>query len=189
MEPLKTYMKQRRSALSMTLEDPGPTAGEIEDIVRVGSRVPDHGKLAPWRFVVWPRGVRVAMHRDLVALLDSMEAVEDREKKRAGTDKLLHAPCVIAVVSQATEHPKIPVWEQQLSAGAACMNTLIAANASGFEAQWLTAWYIYEPRAREILQLAEGERIAGLIHIGTSTVPKSERPRPELADILSIREV
>ncbi|MEL6751804.1 MAG: nitroreductase [Pseudomonadota bacterium] len=182
---LSDYMHNRRSSLSLTLEEPGPDEAAIASIVTIASRVPDHGKLAPWRFELWPVALRQEMHGKLSVLID--EGAEDKAKVQAGTDKLLHAPCVIAVVSTASEHPQIPEWEQVLSAGAACMNMLIAANAHGFEAQWLTAWYIYDERARDILGLYPGEQIAGLIHIGTNNTAKTERPRPALNEIYSVR--
>ena len=188
MSQLSDYMTNRRSALSMTLEEPGPDAGQIEQMITIASRVPDHGKLAPWRFVLWTPQARTTMHSDLLDVLDAATDLDDKPKKRAGTDKLLHAPCVVAVVSTANDHPKIPRWEQELSAGAVCMNMLIAANGLGFEAQWLTAWYVYYQEARRVLQLSEGEQLAGIIHIGTSTTPKNERPRPQINDIFSIRE-
>ncbi len=188
MHDLKSYLQTRRSSLSMSLEEPGPDQAQLRAILEIAARVPDHGKLAPWRFVLWPRNVRTTMHRNLLALLEGMEDVPDIGKLTQGTDKLLHAPVVVAVISRAAEHPKIPLWEQHLSAGAVCMSLLMAANAHGFEAQWLTAWYVYSDATRDILQLEEGERIAGIIHIGTSSTPKSERSRPELQDIFSIRE-
>ncbi len=187
MQSLETYLKARRSSVSLTLEEPGPDADQVRSIVQIASRVPDHGKLAPWRFVLWSRQARETMHDQLIDLLESLEGLDDKPKKRAGTAKLLHAPCVIAVISTAAEHPKIPVWEQNLSAGAACMATLLAANAHGFEAQWLTAWYVYENSARDILQLEPNEQIAGIVHIGSTYVAKSERDRPALDDIFSIR--
>lgn len=187
MQSLETYMKTRRSAVSVTLEEPGPDRSQLRTMIEIASRVPDHGKLAPWRFVSWEKPAREDMHERLSALLETLQGIEDKPKKQAGTDKILHAPCVVAVISTASDHPKIPVWEQQLSAGAACMNMLIAANSMGYEAQWLTAWYVYEDAARDILQLAEGERIAGIIHIGSTAAPKSERPRPPLDDIFSTR--
>jgi len=187
MQSLENYMKTRRSALSVVLEEPGPDEAQLRKIVEIASRVPDHGKLVPWRFVLWEKPARETMHDQLLELLESLEHIEDKPKKRAGTDKILHAPCVIAVVSMAVEHPKIPVWEQQLSAGGVCMNMLIGANSMGYEAQWLTAWYVYEDAAREILQLNQGERIAGLIHIGSTATTKTERPRPAIDDIFSIR--
>lgn len=187
MNALKDYLGSRRSSLSLSLEAPGPSADDLQSIVTIASRVPDHGKLAPWRFELWPEEQRKVMHDQLISVLTSDPVPEDVEKLRKGTDKLLHAPCVLAVISTATDHPKIPLWEQHLSVGAACMKTLMAANALGFEAQWLTAWYVYDDRARDILRLKPHERIAGIIHIGTSTTPKSERPRPDLGDIFSIR--
>lgn len=188
MNELAKYMKTRRSALSLTLEAPGPDDAQLQTILEIASRVPDHGKLAPWRFELWPMVVREGLNAKLQSYLDRHDDISDREKKRQGTEKLRHAPCVLAVVSTAAEHPKIPVWEQHLSAGAVCMNTLIAANALGFEAQWLTAWYIYEQGAQELLGLKTGEQIAGIIHIGTTNVPKTERPRPGISDLYSIRE-
>ena len=188
MSDLTNYMKTRRSSLSLTLEAPGPDDDQLRTILEIASRVPDHGKLAPWRFELWPMSVREKVEAELQALLTTLDDVPDREKKSQGTQKLLHAPCVLVAISTAEEHPKIPIWEQHLSTGAACMNTLIAANSLGFEAQWLTAWYVYDERARGILGLKPGERIAGIIHIGSSSVPKSERPRPEIDSLFSIRE-
>ena len=188
MTDLTNYMKTRRSSLSLTLEEPGPDADQLRTILEIATRVPDHGKLAPWRFELWPMPVRQKLHDALQDFLQATPDIPDQEKKRQGTQKLLHAPCVLVVISTAGEHPKIPVWEQHLSTGAVCMNTLIAANSLGFEAQWLTAWYPYEERARHILGLQSGEKIAGIIHIGSSSVPKSERPRPEIDAHFSIRE-
>ena len=187
MNDLTHYLKTRRSSLSISLEEPGPSDSQVRELVEIASRVPDHGKLAPWRFVLWPADVRKDMHGRLIELLDASDHLDDKPKKAKGTDKLLHAPCVIAVISTATDHPKVPKWEQVLSAGAACMNMLIAANGQGFEAQWLTAWYVYEDNAREILGLSGEENIAGIIHIGSSTTPKAERPRPEIDDVFSVR--
>ena len=150
--------------------------------------VPDHGKLAPWRFELWPIGVRQKVHDQLQERLYAATDIDDVEKKAQGTAKLLHAPCVLVAISTAAEHPKIPIWEQHLSTGAACMNTLIAANSLGFEAQWLTAWYIYRNDCRDILGLAPDEQIAGIIHIGTNKAPKTDRPRPDIDSLYSIRE-
>jgi nitroreductase len=183
---LLDHLRARRSSLSLTLEEPGPSAPQLADMLTIAARVPDHGKLEPWRFELWEPEARKRMHGELVALIDSK--AEDAAKLRGGTDKLLHAPSLVAVISQARAHEKIPEWEQTLSAGAVCLNLLHAANAQGFEAQWLTAWYIYDERAASVLSLEDGERIAGLIHIGSTSVAKTERPRPALDTIFSIRE-
>jgi len=92
---------------------------------------------------------------------------------------------VVGVVSSARELIKVPVWEQELSAGAVCQNILIASHALGFVANWLTEWYAYHPQVKEKIGLKPGERIAGFIYIGTSTVPLEERPRPELDKIIT----
>ena len=171
----------------MNLVEPGPDPEQLRSIIEIACRVPDHGKLAPWRFVHWTMDARTKMHADLMGLLESLDNIPDKPKKEQGTAKLLHGPCVIAVISKAAPHPKVPEWEQILSAGASCTNILMAANALGFEAQWLTAWYVYEDAARGILGLEDGERIAGIIHIGSSNIPKNERPRPEIDAVYSER--
>lgn len=170
----------------MTLEEPGPSDEQVWAMLTIAARVPDHGKLAPWRFELWRPSFRQALHGKLSKLIDTSQP--DAGKVQTGTDKLLHAPCMVAVISTASQHEKIPLWEQQLSAGASCILLLQAANALGFEAQWLTAWYIYDNVAASLLGLSDGEQIAGLIHIGSSNVAKVERPRPDIADIFSIRE-
>ena len=149
-------------------------------MLRTAARSPDHGKLAPWRFELWSPAFRERLHGALSEHLAARDDLTDRAKKQKGTDKLLHAPTVVAVVSTAGEHPAIPEWEQILSAGAVCMNLLHAAEARGYGAQWLTAWYCYDPRAAALLPLAHGERIAGIVHIGTTTAAKAERDRPDV---------
>ena len=186
MNDLTNYMKTRRSSLSVALEEPGPSEQQLRTILEISTRVPDHGKLSPWRFVLWSAQTRAKMHRDLLKLLAEIPDITEPEKKRKGTDKLLHAPCVLAVISSARDNSKIPHWEQVLSAGAVCMNTLIAANSVGFEAQWLTAWYVYENGANSILGLRDGEQVAGIIHIGSSSAAKSERLRPNIDDHYSV---
>lgn len=151
-------------------------------MLTIAARVPDHGKLAPWRFIVYERPAR----RQAVAALAAMagEADERERTKRAEQAKTFaEAPLVVGVVSRAAEHPKIPLWEQQLSAGAVCINLIHAAHAHGFAAQWLTGWYAYDRQAMAYLGLAESERLAGFVHIGTAAAPPSERDRPDIGAI------
>ncbi len=108
MNTLTKYMKTRRSSLSLGLEAPGPSDGQLRTILEIATRVPDHGKLAPWRFVLWGEQARAKMHRDLLKLLTDMPDIADRKKKQLETDKILHAPCVLAVISTARDNPKIP---------------------------------------------------------------------------------
>jgi nitroreductase len=178
-------LKTRRSVKPMLMQGGGPSAAEIDTILGVAARTPDHGKLAPWRFIVF-EGEACVRAGALIAQVFSA----DNPGADAGTvafeaRRLARAPLVIGVVSSARAHAKIPEWEQVLSAGAVCMNLIIAANALGYGTNWLTEWYGYDRRVLDGLGLAPHERMAGFIHIGKSDVPPEERERPALADIVS----
>jgi len=180
-----SLLKRRRSVPPPMMTGPGPTADELTTILTVASRVPDHGKLAPWRFVVFDgrareRAGRLALDIRLEDKPDLDEAARAEERLR-----FARAPLVVAVVSRAAPHPKIPEWEQVLSAGAVCMNMIVAARALGFSATWLTGWMAYDVRFRAALGLADHERIAGFIHIGKATAAVEDRPRPTLAEIMT----
>lgn len=176
-------LKTRRSVKPMELVGPAPAPSEIELLLKIASRVPDHGKLAPWRFIVFEGDARTVAGETIAAAYraDHPEAASDQiefERKR-----LSRAPLVIAVVSRAGPHVKIPEWEQVLSAGAAAMSLVLAAHALGFGANWITEWYAYDRNALTALGVKENEKIAGFIHIGTPVQPPEDRPRPPLADI------
>jgi nitroreductase len=163
---------------------PGPSPDQLETILKAGARVPDHGKLFPWRFIVFEGEARGRFGELLVS---SLRETENITPERAALEavRFLRAPVVIGIVSRVREAIPIPEWEQQLSAGAVCQTILIAAHAMGFVANWLTEWYAYHPLVLERLGLKPGERIAGFIYIGTSTAPLEERPRPEMAKIVT----
>ena len=170
----------RRSAPAQALADPGPSPDQIETILTLGARSPDHGKLAPWRFVVLGRQTRLA----LAEALRPLAAHQADPTKAAGVlAKLTAAPTTILVVSAPVPFHKVPVWEQELSAGAVCMNLEHAASALGFSASWITDWYAYDPAATALFDIAPGERIAGFIHIGTLAEAPLERVRPDLMAI------
>jgi nitroreductase len=176
-------LKTRRSVKPMELTGPGPSALEIETILTIASRVPDHGKLKPWRFIVIEGNSRLAAGEKIAAAFaaDHPETTPDQlefERKR-----LARAPLVIAVVSKAGAHVKIPEWEQVLSAGAAAMSLVFAAHALGYAANWITEWYAYDRRVLDALGIAPQERLAGFIHIGRPARPPEERPRPPLSEI------
>jgi nitroreductase len=178
-------LKRRRSVPLPMMTGPAPNADELATILTVASRVPDHGKLAPWRFVVFAGGARerasrLALDLRLAGEPGLGEAARAEEQRR-----FTHAPLVIVVVSRAAPHPKIPEWEQVLSAGAVCMNMIVAARALRFSATWLTGWPAYDARFRAAIGLAEHERIAGFIHIGRATAAIEDRPRPPLAEIVT----
>ena len=176
----------RRSVAARWLAKPGPTTDEIDTLLTIAARVPDHGRLTPWRFILI-RGegrhrlgdIQAAAFKD-----DNPDAAPDKiETERS---RFAHAPLVVAVVSSVKPSPKIPESEQVLSAGAVCMNLLHAAKALGYSAVWLSGWSSFDRRVLDaLLASAPHERIAGYIHIGTSTELPTERPRPVLAEIVS----
>lgn len=175
----------RRSAKALTMVEPGPSDSEIETILRAGARVPDHGKLAPWRFILFKDDARAKFGDLLAKIYAEVETRATEEQIAFERGRLSRAPLVVAVVSRVTPGIKIPEWEQVLSAGAVCQNMLIAATALGYGAQWLTEWYAFDASVNEALGLGENERIAGYLYFGSESVAKDERPRPELSDITS----
>ncbi|HEY2837208.1 MAG TPA: nitroreductase [Rhizomicrobium sp.] len=173
----------RRSGSAKAMEKPGPSKTQLAEILKAGARAPDHGKLFPWRFIVF---VDKGCERFGDILAEILEAEDERSKQiEEERGRFLRAPLVIGVVSAAREQIKIPVWEQELSAGAVCQNILVAAHALGFVGNWLTEWYAYHPKVKEKLGLKPGERMAGFIYIGTSSVDLEERPRPDMEKIVS----
>lgn len=172
------FLTTRRSVPTRFLGPPGPNERVIERIISAGIRVPDHGKLAPWRFILFGGAAREQAGDMLLKLRSGRGDTMSEEDMNQERHRFSNAPLVIAVVSRAAEHPKIPVWEQRLSAGAVCMNLLNAAHAFGFSAQWLTDWPTYDQEARRLLGLTESEQLAGFVHIGTAQMAPTERPRP-----------
>jgi nitroreductase len=178
-------LSSRRSPRVVDLREPGPSEEQLDQILTVAARVPDHGKLVPWRFLVMTGEGRRRMADTLAMRLRTAEpppAAEQVEKERA---RFQNSPVIVGVVSRAAPHPKIPEWEQILSAGAACMNLLHAANALGFGAVWLTGPFAFDRGAMEALGLAAQERIAGFVHIGTPAQKQDERARPPLPEIVT----
>ena len=173
----------RRSCPARAMTGPGPSKEQLSDILRAGARVPDHGKLAPWRFILFEGEGRERLADILVNVLaaDGMNPVQIDEWR----GRVTAAPVIIGVVSGAQESIKIPVWEQELSAGAVCQNLLIAAHALGFVGNWLTEWYAYHPAVRQKIGLKSGERMAGFVYIGTPKEEVVERPRPDLSKIIT----
>ena len=178
-------LKTRRSVKPIELAGPAPSAPELEALLTIASRVPDHGKLAPWRFIVFEGRAREAAGEIIAEIFRADRADATAEQIAFERNRLARAPLVVAVVSRAAPHVKIPEWEQQLSAGAACMNLVNAAYALGFAASWITEWYAYDRRVLDRLGLGPAERIAGFVHIGRPAKPPEERDRPKLADIVS----
>ena len=175
----------RRSVKALTMVEPGPDEKELEIILRAASRVPDHGKLAPWRFVLFRSDAREAFGKELAKIYAKANPAATADQIEFESKRFTRSPLVIAVVSRVTSGIKIPEWEQVLSAGAVCQNMLIAAAALGYGGQWLTEWYAFDDEARALLNLQDGERVAGFIYIGSPSIPNDERPRPDLSEIVS----
>jgi nitroreductase len=177
-------LKSRRSARPRDLVAPGPDAGELREILGLAMRIPDHGKLHPWRFVHVPRDRRAAF----AALLDTAYRVENPDPGRLeleANERFAHqAPTLIVALSSPTEGHKIPVWEQQLSCGAACFNLELAALAKGFAAGWVTGWAAYSPAVLAAFGQPH-ERMAGFIFIGTPATELEERLRPDYDEVVS----
>jgi nitroreductase len=170
-------LARRRSAPAQALTTPGPSEEELDRILTLGARTPDHGKLFPWRFVVLGPQSRAEIAARLAVLV---ELRGGPAKDQAVLAKLTAAPVTVLVVSTPVPHAK-PVWEQQLSAGAVCMNLEHAAAGFGYSSSWITDWYSYDPQALPLFGVGEGETVAGFIHIGTVNEPALERPRPDMA--------
>jgi nitroreductase len=174
------FLARRRSASAMALAEPAPSDAELATLLRLATRVPDHGKLAPWRFVV----LRGEAKRRFIAGLEAIAAARpDAERLTAKLGKIKAPPLTVAVVSRVRPGD-IPEWEQRLSAGAVCMSLIVAAQAMGYGANWITDWYAYDADAARLLGLGEGERVAGYVHLGTSAEAPLERVRPEVGAIV-----
>jgi nitroreductase len=185
MNEMLDLLKTRRSVAPHKLGGPEPTSEEIETLLTVASRVPDHGRLYPWRFIVIGGDGRRRIGEVIGQAFQSDNPHAGAETLAFERNRLARAPLVIAVVSRAAPHVKIPDWEQVMSAGAACMSLVLAANAMGYATSWITEWYAFDRRVLEALGLAPAERIAGFVHIGRPMEVPVERPRPSLADIVT----
>ncbi len=175
---------RRRSVLARNLGEPGPNEDELRQILAAGARVPDHGKLAPWRFIIIRGAARQRLGKVLAAATREAEPSASESRLALEEQRFLRVPVTVAVVSRV-QVCKIPEWEQVLSSGAACQNLLNATHALGYHGQWLTEWYAYAPAVLEALGLGEGERIAGFVYMGTAVNAPEERQRPRLADVVS----
>jgi nitroreductase len=184
-ETLK-LLQSRRSAKATLLTGPGPTPGELETILAIAARVPDHKRLVPWRFIVFEGGARARFGEVLAATLVKEEK-EAPSPVRLETERqrLMRAPVVVAVISRVVETPGAPEIEQLLSCGAAAFNLCLAANAMGYGTCWITEWYSFSKGVAQALGLAANERVAGFVYIGTETEKQPDRERPVMAEIVS----
>ncbi len=180
---LKSFLKSRRSHLAATLQHPGPDRAQVSELLEMASRVPDHGKISPWRFVIYDAAQAKLIGERLAVIAEKRQGPLGENTRAMELDRFDRAPLVIGVLSSPDREHKVPVWEQELAVGAVCISLLNACFAMGFAAQWLTEWYAFDEEATSYLGARDGERFAGFIHIGTPSVTPNERPRPDVAGL------
>ena len=179
------FLLSRRSILARMMEGPGPDDTDLRRILQTGLRVPDHGRLAPWRFIVIRGDAREKLGGVLAETFKMKNPDAIEEQVEIERERLLRAPVVVAVVSKVIKDHKIPEWEQVLSSGAACQTMLIAALSMGYAAQWITEWYAYDPDVKATLGIGAEDRVAGFLYLGNEAAEPTERMRPEYDDIVS----
>jgi nitroreductase len=182
---LLSYLASRRSARPRDLVEPGPDAAQLRQILEIAARTPDHGKLAPWRFIHVAKARRDSFGDMLEAAYRSGKAEEPGRLEIEAVQRFARqAPELVVLVSSPVEGAKIPAWEQLLSCGAAGMNLLHAAAALGFNGGWVTGWAAYSPEVLEALGCGAPERVAGFLFLGTPGVELEERARPAFEDVV-----
>ncbi|MBC8037589.1 MAG: nitroreductase [Rhizobiales bacterium] len=176
---IRALLGSRRSASPKAMGEPGPTPGQLMEILSAAVRVPDHGKLTPWRFILFEAEARAKFGDAMKARWRELHPEHGEESFNFQRGMFLRAPVVIAVISTAAPHPKIPEWEQALSAGAVCQTMLMAAAALGVGCAWNTDWMAYDAGMAKVMGLKAQEKVAGFIYLGTPTAPLEDRPRPD----------
>lgn len=184
-EALLAYLRTRRSVSAAAMAEPGPDRATLDEMLTIAARVPDHKKLAPWRFIVLAGAARAAFGERLASIWAGIEPEASSVRLDTERGRFMRAPLVVAVVSSPKPHPACPEWEQVLSAGAACLNLMHAAGAMGFGAQWITEWYGFDEQVKAAFGLAAHERFAGFVYIGTAKERPADRERPNLSDVVS----
>jgi nitroreductase len=180
------FLNRRRSVPSRQMGEPGPDAAQLDALLRAAVRVPDHGKLVPWRFILVRGNARQRLGEAFAAIHQRIEADVPPAVLEKDRERFTFAPLIITVVARLDpHHPKVPAQEQLLSAGCVAYNLLLGAQALGFAAQWLTGWAAYDADAAALLGLKEGEHVVGFIHIGTAREAAPERNRPDVASLVA----
>lgn len=182
---LRDYFLTRRSVGQAFLAEPGPAGDELDTLLTIATRVPDHGKLAPWRLVVFSGDARAAAGEKLAEIAQRKRPGMDEAAIEIERRQFLPAPLVVGILSSPREHFKVPQFEQLISAGNVAMNLIHGAYALGYAANWVTRWYTFDEEAATMLGAREGERFVGFIHIGTPKTIIEDRPRPDLADVVT----
>jgi nitroreductase len=175
----------RRSLKPFDMTGPGPSPAELDKILTIGARTPDHGKIVPWRFIVFEGDARNRAGDIFSRVFASKNPGASQDDITREKNRFMDAPLIVAVVSKTKPHPKVPPWEQELSAGASAMNIVHAAHALGFVANWLTGWLAFDRDVLEGIGLKADEKLAGFIHIGRANQRIEDRPRPALSEIVT----
>jgi nitroreductase len=181
-----SLLLQRHSAPSRQLGEPAPAGDELEALLQAAIRVPDHGKLVPFRLILLRGEAKRVFGERLAALSLRLHPDLPESKREKERTRYAFAPLVVAVVAHLDPDSKVPAIEQQLSAGCVAYNLLLGAQALGYGAQWLTGWAAYDREAAVILGLAGHEQVIGFVHIGTPQVDVPDRDRPALDDVLRV---
>ena len=184
-QALRDHLMTRRSTGIAFLSEPGPSADELQVLLTMATRVPDHGKITPWRLVVFEGDARVQVGEKLAAIAARNNPELDDASLAIERQRFLPAPLTIMVISSPQDHPKVPKLEQLLSAGNVAFNLLHGAAALGYGASWVTRWYAFDEEASTMLGARAGEQIIGFVHIGTAKAAMDDRPRPALEDVVS----
>lgn len=179
------YLATRRSVPAGFLQDPGPTKDELDQIISIGLRVPDHGKLNPWRLLVISGEARERVGQKLAQIARNRKPDMDEKELETERRRLLPAPVVIGVISSPVEHAKIPEFEQLMSAAAVALNLVHGANAFGYGAYWLTRWYAYDEEATKMFGLEDGERFVGFVHMGTAGKRLEDKRKPDVEKLVT----
>ncbi len=179
------FLLTRSSAPIPDLREPAPTDEELETMLKIASRVPDHGRLAPWRFILYRGEARHAVGRLLADLAEQREGPLPEARRNQELARFSRAPLVVGVISSPKDNPKIPQWEMFLSGGLAAMSLILAANALGYGTNMITNWYSDLEEGRRLLGLSPRERVVGFVHVGSFTERAPERPRPDLSKLVS----
>lgn len=178
-------LRSRKSASVKAMGEPGPSPDQLKSVLEVAVRAPDHGKLTPWRFILFEGGARGKIGERFAARWRELHPSHGADAIAFQRGLFLRASLALVVVSRAAPHPKIPEWEQIMSAAAVCENILLAAAALGLGCQWNTDWVAYDPETTKAMGLTGTERVTGILYFGTPTAPLEERPRPDPMALLT----
>ncbi|MGL4488626.1 MAG: nitroreductase family protein [Rhizobiaceae bacterium] len=179
------FLLSRKSPPISVIHEPAPSDSELETMIRIASRVPDHGLLEPWRFIAYRGEARARVGEFLAKRIVELEGDVPEQRITQEKNRFTRAPLVVGVVSVPREHPRVPDWEKFISGGNAAFALVLAAHALGYAANWVSNWYADDAPSRAFMGLAPEERAIGFVHIGTIDAKVPDRPRPDPSKVLS----